>query len=110
MGKKRPKEGYRMELNTEKPLLCYLDGRVIPLHDARIGILTHAMSYGTGCFEGIRGYYNAEHDQVYIFRLQEHYERLRNSTSVLLIELPHSPEELVRITCDLVGKSYLHSD
>ncbi|MEA2573316.1 MAG: branched-chain amino acid aminotransferase [Chloroflexia bacterium] len=97
-------------MDGSRPVLCYLDGEVLPLSEAKIGILTHAMSYGTGCFEGIRGYYNADQDQVYIFRLREHFERLRNSAKVLLMTLPHSPEELVEITCDLVRRSDLHTD
>lgn len=99
-----------LQMDTGAPLLCYLDGEILPLREAKIGILTHAMSYGTGCFEGIRGYYNAGQNEVYIFRLREHYERLRSSAKVLLINLPHSPEELVEITCDLVVRSSLHAD
>lgn len=97
-------------MDAGRPLLCYLDGEVMPLSEAKIGILTHAMSYGTGCFEGIRGYYNAQQDQVYIFRLREHYERLRQSAKVLLITLSHSPDELAEITCDLVRRSDLRAD
>lgn len=54
------------------PLLCYLSGEAVPLREARIGILAHAMSYGTGCFEGIRAYHNPEQDQVYLFWPLEH--------------------------------------
>lgn len=97
-------------MKTETPLLCYLEGQVVPLGEAKVGILTHAFSYGTGCFEGIRAYYNEEEDQVYLFRAREHYERLRNSTKVLLINLPLSPDELVEVTTDLIGRSDLHTD
>jgi branched-chain amino acid aminotransferase len=101
-----------MDINehNESPLLCYLNGEILPLAEAKIGILTHAMSYGTGCFEGIRAYYNAGQDQLYVFRPHEHYERMRHSSSVLLIGLPHSPQELVDITTSLIAESDLHTD
>ena len=97
-------------MDTQRPLLCYFKGQVVPLSEAKVGILTHAFSYGTACFEGIRGYYNEKQDQVYIFRALEHYERLRNSAHVLMMDLPHTPEELVSITTDLIARSGIHQD
>ena len=91
-------------------LLCYLNGEILPLREASIGILTHAMSYGTGCFEGIRAYYNQGRDQLYLFRAPEHYARMRHSAKVLMIGLPHPPEELVEITRDLIARSALRCD
>ena len=81
-------------METELPLLCYFEGKVIPLSEAKIGILTHAMSYGTGCFEGIRAYYNEDRGQLYMFRALEHYQRLQDSTRIMMIELRHTAEEL----------------
>ncbi|HUP27855.1 MAG TPA: branched-chain amino acid transaminase [Chloroflexia bacterium] len=97
-------------MNTNLPLLCYFEGKVVPLSEAKIGILTHAFSYGTGCFEGIRAYYNEDHGQVYLFRVNEHYERLRNSAGVLMMQLRHRPEELAEITRSLIEKSGLFED
>ncbi len=78
-------------METELPILCYHQGKIIPLADAKIGILTHAMSYGTGCFEGIRAYYNADHDQLYIFRAREHFERFHQSARILMIDVKLDP-------------------
>jgi branched-chain amino acid aminotransferase len=97
-------------METESPLLCYFEGKIVPLSEAKVGILTHAMSYGTGCFEGIRAYYNEDHGQLYIFRALEHFERLRDSTRIMMIELEHTPEELVRLTADLLRGSGLYTD
>lgn len=97
-------------MNAELPLLCYFEGKVIPLSEAKVGILTHAMSYGTGCFEGIRAYYNEDHGQLYMFRVQEHYHRLKDSTRILMMELRHSTEELVEITAELLRESGIHTD
>src|SRR5437588_408047 len=91
-------------------LICYFKGEYLPLADAKIGILTHGFSYGTGCFEGIRGYYNDAHQQVYLFRLADHYLRLQQSARVLMIDMPHSNDELGEITKECVRRSDLHTD
>jgi branched-chain amino acid aminotransferase len=97
-------------METELPLLCYFEGKIIPLSEAKIGILTHAMSYGTGCFEGIRAYYNEDRGQLYMFRALEHFQRLHDSTRIMMIELRHTSEELVKITGDLLRDSGIYSD
>jgi branched-chain amino acid aminotransferase len=97
-------------MKEQSPLLCYFEGKVIPLSEAKIGILTHAFSYGTGCFEGIRAYYNEEHQQLYAFRAREHFERFHDSAHVLLMQLRHSPDELVEITKDLLQRSGIRTD
>jgi branched-chain amino acid aminotransferase len=97
-------------MNNELPLLCYFEGKVMPLSEAKVGILTHALSYGTGCFEGIRAYYNEDHGQLYVFRGLEHYQRLNDSACILLMDLPHSPEVLVDKTVALLRDSGLYTD
>jgi branched-chain amino acid aminotransferase len=98
------------KMETELPVLCYHQGKIMPLADAKVGILTHAMSYGTGCFEGIRAYYNPDRDQLYIFRAREHFERFHQSARILMIELNLNPDELVRLTVDLLSGSNLRTD
>ena len=68
------------------------------------------ISYGTGCFEGIRAYYNAEADQLYIFRALEHFERLHRSCKIMNIRLPWSAEELVELTVELIRRNGLRED
>jgi branched-chain amino acid aminotransferase len=97
-------------METELPLLCYFEGKIIPLSEAKVGILTHAMSYGTGCFEGIRAYYNEDHGQLYMFRAPEHFDRLKDSTRIMMIDLGQTPEELVKLTGDLLRGSGLYTD
>ncbi len=58
------------------PPYAFFRKQFMPLEEAKIGILTHALHYGTACFEGIRGNWNAEQEQVFVFRAKEHYERL----------------------------------
>ena len=79
----------------------YHGGKYVRYGDAKVGLLTHGLNYGTGCFEGIRGYWNPDHGQLYFFRLLEHYERLERSAKVLLIKLPATPAEMCTITVEL---------
>ena len=58
------------------PSYAYFHKQVVPLDEAKIGIMTHALHYGTACFEGIRGNWSEREKQIYLFRLREHYERL----------------------------------
>ena len=60
------------------PPYVYYRNQFMPLEDAKMSILTHALHYGTGCFDGIRGNWNEEKGQLFLFRVKEHYERLRN--------------------------------
>jgi branched-chain amino acid aminotransferase len=55
----------------------YLDGRIVDYADCRIHAFASAVKYGAAVFEGLRGYWNAEAGQLYVFRLREHMERLR---------------------------------
>lgn len=81
---------------------AFFDGRIVPIEDAKISVRTHAFNYGTGCFEGIRGYWNEDDAQMYVFQLREHFERFLASCKLLFIELPYSAQELSAITLDLL--------
>ena len=88
----------------------YYDGRVMRYRDAHVGLMTHALHYGTGCFEGIRAYWNAEQGRLYALRLREHYRRLRDSARILRIELPHPTDELCELTVDLLRRNGFRED
>jgi len=91
-------------------LVCYFRGEYMPLGAAKVGILTHALSYGTGCFEGIRAYYNPDEEQVFLFRVDEHYDRFRQSARILLMQTELSTAELSAITAECIRRSDLHTD
>ena len=57
----------------------WLDGRIVPLNEATINVLSPTSQFGANVFEGIRCYWNEEEEQLYAFRLDEHYKRLKNS-------------------------------
>jgi branched-chain amino acid aminotransferase len=89
---------------------AFFKGEIRPIEEARISVMTHAFNYGTGCFEGIRAYWNDEEKQLFVFRLAEHYRRLLRSCRILLISLPYSAEELSRITVDLLRREGWRED
>ena len=84
------------------PTLAYHRGRIVPYEQATVSVLTHGLNYGTGCFGGIRGYYNQDEDQMFVFRPADHYRRFLNSSRLLCMELGHTEEDLTQITLDLI--------
>jgi branched-chain amino acid aminotransferase len=84
------------------PALAFFEGEIVPLEEAKISVLTHAFNYGTGVFEGIRGNWNADKDELYLFRVREHYERLYRSCKMINIDLPYNLDQLESMTLDLV--------
>jgi branched-chain amino acid aminotransferase len=89
---------------------AFFNGEFVPLRDARVSVLTHAFNYGTGVFEGIRAYWNADHEQLYGLHLIEHYRRLHRSCKIMKLDLPYSPERLVEITLELLRKCGYRED
>ena len=71
---------------ARRDLIAYFEGEYVPLRDAKVSIMTHAFMYGTATFEGIRGYWNAEQETLYVLFVREHIERIRNSAKMLLME------------------------
>ena len=92
------------------PKYAFFEGKFVPIEEAKISIMTHAFNYGTGCFEGIRAYWNEEEEQLFLFRLREHYERLHRSCRIMRIELPYSAERLGEITVELLRKEGYQED
>ncbi len=88
----------------------FMNGEFVPAERGMISVRTHGFAYGTGCFEGIRGYWNEEDQQVYLFRLREHYERLLCSCKILQISLPYSVDQLIDISLELVRRNGQRQD
>ena len=82
-----------------------MNGEFVPVAQGMISVRTHGFAYGTGCFEGIRGYWNEEEQQVYLFRLREHYQRLLNSCKIMQIQLPYTVDQLIELSIELVRRN-----
>jgi branched-chain amino acid aminotransferase len=91
-------------------LYAFFKGDFVPLSEAKVNVMTHALHYGTGVFEGIRGNWNQEQGVVNIFRLREHYERLLRGCRLLMLDIPYSLEELCNITVELVERNRHQQD
>ena len=90
--------------------ILFMNGEFIPAERGVISVRTHGFSYGTGCFEGIRGYWSKEDQQIYLFRLREHYERLLRSAKILRMELPYTIDQLVEISVELIRRNDQRED
>jgi branched-chain amino acid aminotransferase len=84
-----------------------MNGELIPFEDAKVHVLTHALHYGTGVFEGVRAYETPSGTAV--FRHREHIDRLFKSAEMYFMEIPFSKEQIREATLDLVGRTGLAS-
>ena len=92
------------------PKHAYFQGKIVPYSEAKIGVLTHALNYGTAAFAGLRAYWNEQDKQLYIFRAPDHYRRFLNSAKILCMQLAHTPESLTQLTVDLLRVDNYHQD
>ena len=78
----------------ELPKNAYFRDKIVPYSEAKVGVLTHALNYGTAAFGGLRGYWNEEEKQLYLFRPLKHYRRFLNSAKLLCMQFDATPESL----------------
>jgi branched-chain amino acid aminotransferase len=83
--------------------LIWLNGEFVAWEDAKVHVLTHALHYGTGVFEGIRAYETSQ--GTAIFRNQDHLDRLEKSAKLYYMELPFSKEQLREVTHELIARN-----
>jgi branched-chain amino acid aminotransferase len=89
----------------QKAEKIWLDGKLVAWDDARIHVLTHALHYGVGVFEGIRAYRTSAGSGV--FRLREHLQRLYESAHILLLEIPFPVEKLQEACVEVMRANLL---
>jgi branched-chain amino acid aminotransferase len=81
----------------------WFDGQYLKWEEAKVPIFVHALHYGTAVFEGIRAY--PSNDNLYIFRLKEHMDRLCKSANVYSFTTKFSADELCKAAVDLIRKN-----
>jgi len=91
-------------MQQQKPTYAFFNGEIVPLAAAKISVMTHAFNYGTGVFGGLRGYWNDDEEQLFVFRPHDHFERLVNSAKLMRINLDYSAAELTEILLNLLRK------
>ena len=92
------------------PRFAFFRGEVVPYADARVGLLTHALHYGTAVFAGLRGYWSEEEKQLFVFRPLDHFRRFRQSARLLRMELPLTEVELWDAVRALLQREGLRTD
>ena len=92
------------------PSYAFFKNQFVPLAEAKINVMTQALHYGTAIFEGIRGNWNSQQKQIYLFRLKEHYQRLLDGCRVIRIKLPYTVDELCRTSVELAKKCGFEED
>lgn len=87
-----------------KPTLAFFNGQIVPMEQAKVSVMTHALHYGTAVFGGLRAYWNPDEHELFIFRPLDHFERLLQSASMLRIHLPYTPVQLTDLLRDLLRR------
>lgn len=87
-----------------KPKFAYFDGVIVPFEQATVSVMSHALNYGTAVFGGLRGYWNADEEQMFVFRPMDHFERLIQSASLIRIAIDKSAAELTEILRELLQR------
>jgi branched-chain amino acid aminotransferase len=86
----------------------WFNGRIVECEEARVHVLTHALHYGTGVFEGIRGYWNGSN--LHVFRLRDHMVRLVNSAKLVGFNIGYTVEQLVDATIEVIRANGFRED
>ncbi len=94
----------------EQEIVVYFNGKIVPLSEAKVSILTHALHYGTGVFEGIRAYWREEDEEMFLFRAEDHYLRWKANCRILEIEPELSAHELAELTAELIRLNHYRAD
>lgn len=82
--------------------LIWFKGEILNVNDAKINILAPTSQFGLNVFEGIPCYWNEKEEQLYAFRLDDHYDRLIRSARLLQIDCPYTKDQMKRALIDVV--------
>ncbi|MBI3976665.1 MAG: branched-chain amino acid transaminase [Chloroflexi bacterium] len=89
---------------------AWLDGKIVPVAEAKVSIRADGAISGANVFEGIRGYWNEAEQQLYIFKLDEHLQRLGQSTKMMRMRMPYSLDDIARACIDVIRANELRED
>jgi branched-chain amino acid aminotransferase len=98
------------KLQVPLPDLAFFNGKVVPYADVRLGLLTHALNYGTAVFGGLRAFWNEGERELFVFRPLDHFRRLLDSARLLRMELPYTASDLWTGLRDLLRRQGSRTD
>jgi branched-chain amino acid aminotransferase len=85
-----------------QPKYAYFRGEIVPFEQATVSVATHALNYGTAVFGGMRGYWNEDEQELFVFRPHDHFKRFLNSSRLLRMELDITPAQLTETLRELL--------
>ena len=94
----------------DNPKYLWRSGDMVEWDKATVHISMLAWSAISAVFEGIRGYWNAEREQLYVFHLGAHLKRLLQSMKIMRMTCPYSTEELSQAIVSLLKANECRSD
>ena len=97
-------------MNSSNDRLIWLNGEIMPAKDALINVLSPTAQFGANVFEGIRCYWNEDKQQLYAFRLKEHYNRLKNSIKMIRFIDKYSVSEMQQGLIDVIRANNYRED
>ena len=89
---------------------AFFEGKFVPLEEANINVMTHAFNYGTAVFEGIRGNWNEEQGELYLFKVREHIQRIRQSAKIMRMAIRYTDDELVAMVREVAERCGYRED
>jgi len=93
---------------TQWPKYVWLNGSIVRWEDAKVHVFVHGLHYGTGVFEGIRGYYDDKY--IKVFRLEDHMRRMYRSAKIIYMDIPYPMEKLIEATVELIKANKFNTD
>ncbi|RUM32124.1 MAG: branched chain amino acid aminotransferase [Aquifex sp.] len=89
---------------------AFFEGKIVPVEEAKISIMTNSFHYGTAVFEGIRAYWNEEEGELYLLFAKAHYQRLIENARCIFMEIPYTVDQLIEYTKEILIKSEIKED
>ncbi len=92
-------------MKTNQFPYTYIRGKITKTENAVIPIQAKVIQYGIGCYTGIRANWDAEKKNLYIFRLRDHYDRLKESSKLIGLNFPYTFPKFKKVIIDLIKKN-----
>jgi branched-chain amino acid aminotransferase len=84
--------------------MAYFEGKFVPIEEANLNVMTHAFNYGSAVFEGIRGNWNSAHEELYLFKVREHIDRLVQSARILRMNGTYDANKISNLVVELARR------
>jgi branched-chain amino acid aminotransferase len=89
-------------MTEKKPRFAYFHGEIVPIGEARVSVMTHALNYGSAVFGGLRGYWSEKEGELFVFRPIDHFKRFIKSAHLMRMRINQEPAELTEILIELL--------